>query len=188
MDGEVDGHGEKCPGQHHAFHRDVDDTRTLRDHPAQGRQQQQRRVLQGRVPEVGRPHEPENISEKVHAVSLSSPASSTSASRATAAAAASASGIAGARPSDGRRSLNSRRKFAAIEKRISACKTKTRLPDTPASLCITLPPAWSAPNKIAARTLPLARVNPSRATAMASKPVVSVKDWSVRLASTPAIC
>ena len=58
----------------------------------------------------------------------------------------------------------------------------------PASLCMIAPPVWRAPKSSAASTMPTALPRPSSATAMASKPVVSLKNLSVRLWSTPAIC
>ena len=71
--------------------------------------------------------------------------------------------------------------------RISAWRTNTRLLEMPASLCMIAPPECRAPNSSEARTMPTALPRPSRATAIASKPVVSLKYLSVRLWSTPAI-
>src|SRR3981081_2773885 len=133
MHGQVDGKGEEGPGQHHALHRDIHHPAAFGDNASQGRQQQQRCVLERGMPEVGVPHQAKNIPEEAHALLLPSLVSSLSASWATAAATASAARVSGARPRDGRRSLTPRRKFAAIENRISACSTYTRLPDTPAS-------------------------------------------------------
>src|SRR5712692_4816345 len=93
----------------------------------------------------------------------------------------------GLRPKEGSRKRSTRRKLAAMLNRISACRIWTRLLEMPASACMTEPPAWSAPNRIDARRMPTALPRPSSATAMASKPVVSLKYLSVRLWSTPAI-
>src|SRR4029077_3008261 len=88
---------------------------------------------------------------------------------------------------EGKRPRRARRKLAAMLNRIRACSTCTRLLEMPASACITEPPAWRAPKRIDARRIPTALPRPSSATAMASKPVVSLKNLSDRLWSTPAI-
>src|SRR6202158_1714671 len=168
--GEVGDDGEEGASQHHAFHRDVDDTAPLGDDAAKRRQEQKHGSFQRRPPQVSGKQQVPDVGEEAHVTFAPSPGGA----------------LAGRRlPRLGNRS--SRRKLAAMLNRIRACTTCTRLLDIPASACITEPPARRAPNKIDARRIPTALPRPRSATAMASNPVVSLKYLSERLWSTPAI-
>src|SRR5262249_28491549 len=155
----------------------------LRDNPAQGGQEQEDGSRQRRLPEVGGDQKVQDVADRAQVVVSSGGAAAASVINPVCG--CSGVGADGLAPKPGRRSRIAPMKLAAMLKRINAWRTKTRLPDTPASDCITAPPPCSAPNRNAASTMPTALPSPRRATAMASKPVVSVKYLSVRLWSTP---
>src|SRR4029077_751811 len=186
VQGEVGDDAEEGAGQHHAFHRDVDDTAAFRDHATEGGQQEQHGGGERRLPQVGGDEQVEDVAERCHVVSGGGAAASVISGAAGGASAGTAAG--GPPPRPGIKRPIWPTKLAAMLKRISAWRMKTRLPDIPASACITAPPACKAPKRIAASTIPTALPSPRSATAMASKPVVSEKKMSVRLWSTPAIC
>ena len=54
---------------------------------------------------------------------------------------------------------------------INACITVIKSRLTPADTCISLPPATSAPKSILEKNTPMGCARPSKATAIASKPI-----------------
>src|SRR5437667_317560 len=163
--------------------RHVHDAAALGDHAAERGQQQQHRSRERRLPQVGGEQQAEDVFETAH---VGSGGGAVASDIRPAAGGSSGGRAAGALPKGSPLRI-APTKLAAMLNRISACRTSTRLLEIPASLCMIAPPECSAPKSTEASTMPTALPRPSRATAMASKPVVSLKYLSVRLWSTPAI-
>src|SRR5487761_31889 len=161
--------------QHHALHGDVDHATSFGDHSPQGRQQKQHRRCECGLPQVGGEQQVKDVRDDSHLVPTSFSGGAPAVSVSVAAGAIAAGGVEDERPNAGSRTLMAPRKLAPMLKRINACSTSTKLEEMPASACMTEPPACSAPNKSDARTIPAPLPRPSSATAIASKPVVSLK-------------
>src|SRR5262249_43768438 len=132
MEPEVGHHGDEGSGQHHALHRNVDHATALRDNAAQGRQEQQRAVLQHELPEVAVFHLEQDIIQYLHrrlssqlVFPVSSGATTASSVNTVGDSGGSSLGPAGRWPREGSRNFIVRRKFAAMQSSMKPWSTAT---------------------------------------------------------------